>query len=231
MDIDIEKLVKAATEGLDLSKFKGDVVGVKIVENEIGNVEEGGIGIKNEYYSSPKPKSTKAKSIGKTIPKGTPMTLKYYKHGNNGLLVKQRQRVDIVFRKWTEWRWIDDKTAADDFDSFFEGEPRHCNITWIANTTILTILLQELIEQPYIGEQTGLRAKSLVKTQFGKSPSSDRTRLDEDAEEKIRLTLLILDTRNPLPESGINESSEDYDIRDEALKLVFAGQLHLSKSV
>ena len=52
MDIDIEKLVRAAAEGLDLSKFKGDVVGVKIVENEIGNVEEGGIGIKNEYYSS-----------------------------------------------------------------------------------------------------------------------------------------------------------------------------------
>lgn len=45
MDIDIEKLVKAATEGLDLSNFKGDVVGVKIVENEIGNVEPGGIAI------------------------------------------------------------------------------------------------------------------------------------------------------------------------------------------
>ncbi len=231
MDIDIEKLVKAAAEGLDLSKFKGDVVGVKIVENEIGNVEEGGIGIKNEYYSSPKPKSTKAKSTGKTISKGTPMTLKYYKHGKNSLLMKQRKRVDIVFRKWTEWKWIDEKTAADDFDSFFEGEPRHCNINWIANTTILTILLQELIEQPYIGKQTGLSAKSLVKVQFGKSPSSDRTRLDEDAEDKIKLTLFILDTKNPLPEQNSNEASEDYDIRDEALKLVFAGQLHLSKSI
>ena len=38
-------MVKVATAGLDLSKFKGDVVGVKIVENEIGNVESGGIGI------------------------------------------------------------------------------------------------------------------------------------------------------------------------------------------
>lgn len=45
MDIDIKELIKAAAEGLDLSNFKGDVVGVKIVENEIGNIENGGIGI------------------------------------------------------------------------------------------------------------------------------------------------------------------------------------------
>lgn len=49
MDIDIEKLVKTATESLDLSKFKGDVVGVKIVENEFGNIEPGGIGIQINY--------------------------------------------------------------------------------------------------------------------------------------------------------------------------------------
>ena len=45
MDIDIKELIKAAAEGFDLRNFKGDVVGVKIVENEIGNVEEGGIGV------------------------------------------------------------------------------------------------------------------------------------------------------------------------------------------
>ena len=49
MDIDIKEIIKTATEGLDLSKFKGDVVGVKIVENEIGNVEAGGIGVKKVY--------------------------------------------------------------------------------------------------------------------------------------------------------------------------------------
>lgn len=45
MDIDIKELAKAAAEGFDLSKFKGDLVGVKIVENEFGNIESGGIGI------------------------------------------------------------------------------------------------------------------------------------------------------------------------------------------
>ena len=49
MDIDIKELAKAAAEGFDLSKFKGDVVGVKVVENEIGNVEAGGVGVQKVY--------------------------------------------------------------------------------------------------------------------------------------------------------------------------------------
>ncbi|MCR4816350.1 MAG: hypothetical protein K5842_04115 [Bacteroidales bacterium] len=49
MDIDIKELIKAAAEGFDLSNFKGDVVGVKVVENEIGNVEAGGIGVQKVY--------------------------------------------------------------------------------------------------------------------------------------------------------------------------------------
>ena len=50
MDIDIEKLAKAAASGFDLSNFKGDVVGLKIVENEFGIIEEGGIGVQKNYY-------------------------------------------------------------------------------------------------------------------------------------------------------------------------------------
>ena len=49
MDIDIKELIKAAAEGFDLSNFKGDVVGMKVVENEIGNVEKGGIGVQKVY--------------------------------------------------------------------------------------------------------------------------------------------------------------------------------------
>lgn len=52
MDIDIKELIKAATEGLDLSNFKGDVVGFKYVENEFGTIEEGGIGVQKNYYGT-----------------------------------------------------------------------------------------------------------------------------------------------------------------------------------
>lgn len=60
MDIDIEKLAKAAASGFDLSNFKGDVVGVKIVENEFGTIEEGGIGVQNIYSGE---QSAEEKSI------------------------------------------------------------------------------------------------------------------------------------------------------------------------
>lgn len=180
-----------------------------------------------------KPKATKPKKKAEQKPKtaAKPLTLKYFRHGNKGALMKQRKRVHIVFSKFTEWKWIDALTSPDDFDALFEGEPRHCNITWTANATILTILLQELLQQPYIEKQTGCSAKSLVEQQFGKTPNSDRTRLDDDAEDKIRLTLLVLDIRNPLPERRSSRSDEDVDVSEAALKEVFVGRLRATKGV
>ena len=101
MDIDIEKLVRAAAEGLDLSKFKGDVVGVKIVENEIGNVEEGGIGIKNEYYSS-NMEEFPADRIGGHTDNGLTFTSKY--DGKKLLTVYHRLKDDYV--TCTEETWL-----------------------------------------------------------------------------------------------------------------------------
>lgn len=183
--------------------------------------------------TKPDPKVAKPRKKAEQKPKtgGKPLTLKYYKHGNKGVLMKQRKRVDIVFRLWNKWGWIDDTTSPDDFDALFEGEPRHCNITWKANATILTILLQELLQQSYVEKQRGCSAKSLVKKQFRKTANSDRTRLDEDAEEKIRLTLLVLDISNPLPERRGSRGEEDVDESEAALKEVFSGQLRETKGV
>ena len=210
----------------------GDLVLNKQVENEIGNVEAGGIGIQNVYSSTPaKAAKPKKKADEKKPGCDKPKTLKYFVHGNNGYLMKQHKRVDIVYKKWCEWGWIDRQTSPDDFDAFFEGNPRHCNITWTANSTILTILLQELLQQPYIGEQTGLSAKSLVEQQFGKTPNSDRKRIDEDAANKIRATLFILDIENPLPERRGRNSDEETDISDAALMEIYAGKLRSTKGI
>lgn len=183
----------------------------------------------DRYGRKPKTARPKTKSLIK--PTAKPKTLKYYNHGNNGVLMRQRKRVDILFRKFSEWGWIDSETAAQDFDSFFEGEPRHCNITWTGNTTILTILLQELIKQPYIQKQTGCSAKSLVEQQFHKTANSDRTRLDADTREKIKLALIILDPSIPLPERHSHDIDDDFDIRDAALKAIYDGQLRSTKGV
>ena len=46
MDIDkIKELAKTVSESLNLKDFNGDVVALKVVENEFGNIEAGGIGI------------------------------------------------------------------------------------------------------------------------------------------------------------------------------------------
>lgn len=181
--------------------------------------------------SSTKLKATKPKRKVERKASDKPKTLKYYTHGNNGVLRRQRRRVDLVFRKWNEWGWIDEETSPDDFDAFFQGEPRHCNIAWTANTTILTILLQELLSQPYIEKQTGCSAKSLVEQQFGKTANFDRSRLDADAEMRIKLTLLIFDITNPLPERKGQNNDEEYDTQDAALQAVFAGQLRATKGI
>lgn len=59
MDIDIKELIKTATENLNLKDFKGDVVAVKVVENEFGTIEEGSIGVHNVYYGADGSKKNK----------------------------------------------------------------------------------------------------------------------------------------------------------------------------
>ena len=187
------------------------------------------------YTSEPKHNSPKKQMATKsTIKKPlstNPMTLKYYRHGNNGVLAKQNQRIDILYKKWTEWGWIDPDTSPDDFDAFFNGEPRHCNITWKTNATVLTILLQELLKQDFIDRQTGCSATSLVKEQFGKTPNSDRTRLDSTNEEKIRLSIIILDISKPMPKHDKDYASNDEDYSDAAFHGMYGEHLRTTKGI
>lgn len=206
----------------------GDVVQNNIVPPETYKQAETSDGHSGKTKVNPKPRSVrKTNSRSKK-----PMTLKYFTHGNNGALMKQRKRVHQVFNMWTRWGWIDEQTAPSDFDAFFEGEPRHCNITWKANSTILTILLQELLKQTYIERQTGCSAKSLVEQQFGKTANSDRTRIDNLSEERIKLTLFVLNPQNhDLIFQSSDILSEKQDIQDDALKEIFAGQLRSTKGI
>ena len=132
-----------------------------------------------------------------------PLTIRYYRHGNKGILARQRQRVDILYRKWTEWKWIDADTDP-------------------------TILMQQLLEQDFIERQTNCSAKHLVAKQFGKTPNSDRRRISKDIEEKIRISILILDTSSPLPQPHARDGNEE-DVSDAALYEVCQRQLRSTK--
>lgn len=197
-----------------------------------GNIRDCTFVMPTSQAQNSKPKKhTATKEATKKPQPQSPMTLKYFRHGNNGVLERQRHRVDILYKKWTEWEWIDQDTRPDDFDAFFEGEPRYCNITWKANTTVLTFLLQELLKQKkYIESQTKCSAASLVKEQFGRTPNSDKKRLDKTAEERIHISLIILDITIPLPEKN-GRNSNDEDISDAALYDIYEGKLRLTKGI
>jgi hypothetical protein len=204
----------------------GDVVQNNIVPPETYKQAETSDGHSGKTKGNPK-----TRSVRKTNSRSKkPMTLKYFTHGNNGVLMKQRKRVDLVFNKWNEWGWIDEQTSPDDFDAFFEGEPRHCNITWKANTTVLTLLLQELLKQPYITEQKRQSASSMVKAQFGLTPNFDKNRLTEDDDFKIDVTVYLLNIDNPLPLRKGGED-DDHDTTDAALQAVLSGQLRSTKGI
>lgn len=175
-------------------------------------------------------KRPKQKKTATAATSEKPMTIRYYKHGNNGLLKKQKGRVDILYKKWTEWGWIDENTQPDDFDRLFEGSPCHCNIIWTSTNATLTILLQELLKQDFVEKQTRCSAKHLVTKQFGKTANSSISRINTETEERISLSILILDTKNPLPERN-SENTEEYDIQDAALCAIYEGKLKSTKGI
>ena len=190
------------------------------------------------FNSVRRSKTIRPKKAKKDIckPAVKPMTLKYYTHGNNGVLMNQRKRVDIVYRKWIEWDWIDEETTAADFDAFFEGAPRYCNLVWKKNSTVLSFLLRNLLsylnryKKKIITEQTGQSATSLVREQFGKTANFDEKRLKDEDQVRIAATLYLLDIFNPLPfrEGG---GDDDFDTSDAALQAVLSGMLRQTKGV
>ena len=157
----------------------------------------------------------KAKPKRATQPKATPSkttppkTLKYYQHGHKGLLRKQRERVSMLYKFWVRLGWIDRNTDPDDFDAFFEGKPRHCNITWTGNGTTLFFMLKELLLSNFIEKQSNCSPTSMAKEQFLKTPNADFIRLKEADVRNITLSRLILDTTIPLPEPKGRDEEED----------------------
>ena len=203
----------------------------RIINRELGNVFELVCirdAAKEANKVQKKKKGVKASGSSLTDP---PKTLRYYDStSSKGEEKKKRKRVDIVFRWFNEWGWLDDETQPDDFDYFFEGNPRHCNLTWKGNCTILTILLRELIKQPYIIKQTGCNANSLVKQQFKKSPSFNESRLTPEDEEHINWVLYVLNPKNPLNDGQRRNDDEDDDfIRLAAAYAIQSGQLRVGK--
>lgn len=93
MDIDhIKELAKTVVESLNLKDFNGDIVALKVVENEFGNIEAGGIGVQNNIV-----KDVPLTGSDKDI-KATLEALLRQKDDNDKLLFKNRKQWWAVYR-------------------------------------------------------------------------------------------------------------------------------------
>lgn len=93
MDIDhIKELAKTVVESLNLKDYNGDIVALKVVENEFGNIEAGGIGVQNNIV-----KDVPLTGSDKDI-KATLEALLRQKDDNDKLLFKNRKQWWAVYR-------------------------------------------------------------------------------------------------------------------------------------
>lgn len=192
--------------------------------------------ISNCQFIMPAPAAQEARQPKKAKPKATPSkttppkTLKYYQHGHKGLLSKQRERVSMLYKFWVRLGWIDRNTDPDDFDAFFEGKPRHCNITWTGNSTRLFFMLKELLLSNFIEKQSHCSATSMVKEQFLKTPNADSYRLNDEDVRNIKLSRLILDTTIPLPEPK-GRGDEEEDTAEAGLLELLSNGMKITKGI
>lgn len=157
-----------------------------------------------------------------------PHTLRY----QNPNPAQKQKRIQAVMIKMQEWGWIEEPQNANDFFSFFDGIPRHCNLIWKGkNTTILTILMKELIKCPYIvQDKPGCSSESIVKYQFGKTPNHDQSRITPDQELKIKIIMWLLDPNNNYCEM-VSNHDEDVLLQDAALIEVLNGNMSIIKDL
>lgn len=192
--------------------------------------------ISNCQFIMPAPAAQEARQPKKAKPKATPSkttppkTQKYYQHGHKGLLSKQRERVSMLYKFWVRLGWIDRNTDPDDFDAFFEGKPRHCNITWTGNSTRLFFMLKELLLSNFIEKQSHCSATSMVKEQFLKTPNADSYRLNDEDVRNIKLSRLILDTTIPLPEPK-GRGDEEEDTAEAGLLELLSNGMKITKGI
>lgn len=178
MDLDVEKLqkmqeiAKTAMSGLSLDGFKGDVVGFKYVENEFGNIEEGGIGVQNNFVTSAKRVTPTAKA------KGSKMSTKKDDKPKVRELMTFRKKgiidghVSLLFNQLRESEWIEGSDA--DFKLLFSGKRKDFSLKWIGTMgksfmgkSTLEYLFKRLVEAEHgISVPEGYTLSNIIEGHF-----------------------------------------------------------------
>lgn len=159
---------------------------------------------------------------------------KYYTLKYNCPYEKMRvKRIDAVMRMMVGWEWIEEPQNADDFQSFFNGLERNCNLVWHQSMTvaILTDLIKQLLPQHYIDKVTGVSARSIVKNQFSRTPDNNKGRVDSKNAERIQWVIDLLDFNKPLPLPHKSDEESYDNTYKAAMQAVFTNELYITKDL
>lgn len=143
------------------------------------------------------------------------------------------KRIDAVMRMMVGWKWIEEPQNADDFQSFFSGLERNCNLVWHQSATvaILTDLIKRLLSQHYMSKVTGASARSIVTNQFKRTPDNNKGRVDAENTERIQWVIDLLDYNKPLPLPQKSEEEGYDDTYKATMQAVFANDMHIIKDL
>lgn len=210
-DFNNQKTNKASSTTAPLDEKPGAVTEKKMINRRGVN-----------HRSNRKPKVTRPTP---------PLTLKYYRHGTEAIVDKQKKRVEYLFEKWNLWGWLDVSANSNDFDKFFEGKDRDCNLILARGVPPkMTIFLECLLKyeipkgmgkEKLIVYQTHHSARSIVEGQFKVTANSIKKRLSPVDWARIKESIYILDYTLDLPRKKGGDD-EDYDLSDETLQLYSA---------
>lgn len=195
-----EKLKLLKDAGLTAA---GDIVLEKHVEYEIGNVEEGGIGIQINYGS--KAGVTGAKKVTKKldVPKEVEdtFTYRYLEHEDGGHF-----RLAKLHRYLTKEScgWLDKNVMPDTWCDLFEGKPKPFKMRWTGTQQHLYYLFKLLYDRELISKPDGVGQWEIVGSHFvnekGRPFTDWNSQKDPKKAEKVISKLAnILDISEPLP--------------------------------
>ena len=208
-----EELQKALESiGRNGITVNGDLVLEKHVENEIGNVEAGGIGIQIVNGSTPKVANPKKGSGKKDSDEKPPKP-------RETMTLKRRSKVldghlSLLFQKLTEEGWIDGFEA--NFKNLFSGQrDENCQLTWMGlyGKGTLVELFKQLIKAELTVVPAGYTLSSILEGHFMDKQGHWLTGLDNGDAANSKALPVIQECINQLkisPDSKRDALDDDF---------------------
>lgn len=206
MDIDINEIIEKVTKNLDLSKFKGDVVGVKFVENQFGNIESGGIGIQivnGEETPREIQKEGKKNKGGRPSKSGQNIDKAFsYDAGTETNI-----RLQYLYNGLKALKWIKEDTILKDFLSVFNGRETSVRVVWTGDINTLAELFRELVTRKAIvtlpqGESVWVMVNARFRNKEADVEFGNRklgsTRPPTDTKDAIALLVKVMNPKIPI---------------------------------